>query len=397
MDIDWQYIEKRLDELDERRLLSSGYKKKNSLLQTFVAFLGESGCPTLSACNPQKVRQFLVWKDSFGKTIVHNIQCKFLGKKGEIPCACPRRLASATVEGIIQQLVNIFDENGKGRDWDVLSNTGNPAASPLVKEYLKLIKEEQASSHVLPKQAKPIFLTKVKTICSFIDREIKKSWLTVRQKFVLYRDQAWMKLQFFAGDRASDLSIVVAQEIKVLHDGSGLVFKHTFGKTLRGDKGKSNSFVIKKCDDLDICPVKGLLEYVEFCKRCGVDLSAGYLFRVVSENGRVLDQCVSYSAIYERLRYYLSTLGIYEGETPHSFRSGCAITMALSGSVDNVDQVMNHVGWFNKSSAEYYTKMHSLVDAGIVASKLAESTKQAEKTELLFKEHADYSGLKNAF
>ena len=206
-----------------------------------------------------------------------------------------------------------------------------------------------------------------------------------------------MKLQFFAGDRASDLSIVVAQEIKVLHDGSGLVFKHTFGKTLRGDKGKSNSFVIKKCDDLDICPVKGLLEYVEFCKRCGVDLSAGYLFRVVSENGRVLDQCVSYSAIYERLRYYLSTLGIYEGETPHSFRSGCAITMALSGSVDNVDQVMNHVGWFNKSSAEYYTRMHSLVDAGIVASKLAESTKQAEKTELLFKEHADYSGLKNAF
>jgi hypothetical protein len=34
---------------------------------------------------------------------------------------------------------------------------------------------------------------------------------------------------------------------------------------------------------------------------------------------------------YERLRYYLLTLGIYEGETPHSLRSGWTIIMALSG------------------------------------------------------------------
>ncbi|CAG2220100.1 unnamed protein product [Mytilus edulis] len=34
-------------------------------------------------------------------------------------------------------------------------------------------------------------------------------------------------------DRASDLSLVVAQEVKVLNDNSGLVFQHTFGKTLR--------------------------------------------------------------------------------------------------------------------------------------------------------------------
>uniref|UniRef100_A0A8W8J8F9 Putative nuclease HARBI1 n=1 Tax=Magallana gigas TaxID=29159 RepID=A0A8W8J8F9_MAGGI len=37
---------------------------------------------------------------------------------------------------------------------------------------------------------------------------------------------------------------------------------------------------------------------------------------------------------------------IYEGETPHSFRVGCAITMALSGSAENVDQVMRHIGCF---------------------------------------------------
>ncbi|XP_061174881.1 uncharacterized protein LOC133184026 [Saccostrea echinata] len=324
---------------------SSGFKKKNSLLEVFSKFLKSFSLP-LAKCTPNDVRRFLVWKDSNGKTIVHNLSCPFLRSKTNVECNCPCRLASGTVDCIIQQLIQIFDEQGFGRYWDItgISGTGNPAASPLVKEYLKLIREEQAKAHVLPKQAKPIFLSKVRAIALFIDRELKCDDLHVRERYVLFRDQAWLKLQFFTGDRASDLFLVVAQEVKCLADGSGLVFKHTFGKTLRGDKSKSNSFVIKKCTDPVVCPVKGLLDFVRFAKSHNVDLSKGYLFRTVAECGRVLDKNVSYSVVYERLRYYLSTLGIYEGETPHSFQSGCAITMTLSGSVENVDQVMNHVG-----------------------------------------------------
>ena len=62
-------------------------------------------------------------------------------------------------------------------------------------------------------------------------------------------------------------------------------------------------------------------------------------------------------------------LGIYECETPHSFSSGCAITMALSGSAENAVQVMRHISWFGKSSAEYYSRMHTMIDSGVVASK----------------------------
>lgn len=250
---------------------------------------------------------------------------------------------------------------------------------------------------MLPKQAKPIFLSKVKTIALFIDMELRRDDLSVRERYVLSRDQAWLKLQFFTGDRASDLFLVVAQEVKCLADGSGLVFNHTFGKTLRGDKIRSNSFVIKRCSDLVVCPVKGLLDFVEFSKLHSVDLSKGYLFRTVAESGRVLDKNVSYSVVYERLRYYLITLGIDDGETPHSFRSGCAITMTSSVSVEKVDKVMNHVGWFGKSSAEYYCRMSTLVDSGVVASKLADSVLQADSVEREFKEKADYSSLKNAF
>lgn len=56
-----------------------------------------------------------------------------------------------------------------------------------------------------------------------------------------------------------------------------------------------------------VCPVKGLLDYFILAKKLKVDLSKGYLFRIVSENGRVLDKNVSYSVVYERLLYYLST------------------------------------------------------------------------------------------
>lgn len=54
-----------------------------------------------------------------------------------------------------------------------------------------------------------------------------------------------------------------------------------------------------------ICPVEGLLDLVEFSKVHSVDLSKGYLFKTVAECGRVSDKNVSYSAVYERLRYYL--------------------------------------------------------------------------------------------
>lgn len=43
---------------------------------------------------------------------------------------------------------------------------------------------------------------------------------------------------------------------------------------------------------------------------------------------------------------YHRVLDIDDGEMPHSFRAGCAVALALSGSVQNYGQIMRHVGWF---------------------------------------------------
>ena len=62
-----------------------------------------------------------------------------------------------------------------------------------------------------------------------------------------------------------------------------------------------------------VCPVDGIEYYFHGAKLYGIDLSAEYLFRPVIGSMKVLDDCMSYSAINERLKTYLSILGIDDG------------------------------------------------------------------------------------
>jgi hypothetical protein len=265
---------------------------------------------------------------------------------------------------MVQSLSVIFIENGRGKVWCSKLQDGNPANSPLVRAYIKQISEEQAKAQVVPRQAKPMFVTKLRKLVAFIDREIERPDLSVRQRFVLLRDQAFFKMQFFAGDRAGDLARLPGQAIKSLPDGSGLAISHSFTKSIRGKDGKCNTFIIKRCDEKLVCPVLALDRYVQGCKDFGVDLALGYLFRLAAESGRVLDQGVCYNTMHSRLIQYLTTLGIYEGETPHSMRAGCAVTLRLSGAAKSANDSMKHIGWFTKSSCDYYSRGSYLGDAG---------------------------------
>ncbi|XP_052707246.1 uncharacterized protein LOC128182570 isoform X2 [Crassostrea angulata] len=397
--VDVQVLDERLKELDARRSSSLDSKRQDCLKREITEFLVRMSGRELTSCTPDDIRRFLVWKDQCGKSQVHKIDCRFLGNKGLFDCNCPVRLASGTVSLMINRLVNIFHEMGCERSWNMALGLGNPAASSQVKDYLKIIQEEQARAHLVPKQAKPIFLTKVKAIVGYIGGRLSMSSVSVRERYILLRDndQAWFKLQFFAGDRAGDLANLVAQEVKWLRDYSGFVFNHTFGKTLRGGKRRSNMFVVKRCDDKVICPVVGIQDFVSGCKDLGVDLSCGYLFRVVTEDARVLDQPVSYSVVYDRLRVYLRKLGVDEGETPHSFRAGCAVALAMSGSVSEVGQIMRHVGWFGEGSAEYYSRLPALVESDFVAGRLATSVKDAGMMEEKYRECMQYDSLDSAF
>ena len=61
---------------------------------------------------------------------------------------------------------------------------------------------------------------------------------------------------------------------------------------------------------------------------------------------------------------------------PWTFRSGCAITLALLGV--SQEDVARHVGWKSLATAEYYSQCSKVTVSGHTASTLAASTKSAE-------------------
>lgn len=91
------------------------------------------------------------------------------------------------------------------------------------------------------------------------------------------------KLQFFAGDRASDIFNILVQEIKKIPDKFGNVFSQTYSKTLMGGDGKSNLFIIKRYKNSLICTISALEQYFVGSSKLGLNLSTGFLFRLVGE------------------------------------------------------------------------------------------------------------------
>ena len=74
-----------------------------------------------------------------------------------------------------------------------------------------------------------------------------------------------------------------------------------------------------------------------------VNLTDGFPFRPTTPQGAISSLSISSEAINSRLKTHLKKAGIDDGKMAHSFRSGCASTLALSGSA--LADVMSHVGW----------------------------------------------------
>ncbi|CAH1789110.1 unnamed protein product [Owenia fusiformis] len=92
--------------------------------------------------------------------------------------------------------------------------------------------------------------------------------------------------------------------------------------------------------------------------------------------------------MYDRLRLYLTTLGIFEGETPHSLRAGCAITLMLSGAAKSSSDIMNHIGWFSYDSVQHYSRSGIMKDSCITSEKLAKSMSSSDDPENIYKKHS---------
>ena len=224
-----------------------------------------------------------IYKDRKGKTKVHKSTCPLFGSHTKERCQCPARLAAGTVDSLIAPFHSIFNNAGRAGPWCDLLGTGNPASHHSLKDYLHFLYQEQASSHISPKQSVPIFLDKLWKLCQHLNQLAYLSCdITSLNRYIFARDLAFFCIDFFSGDIASDLGRTLTKEVLSLPDNQGFVFRQSVGKTLRGKD--FHVFAIRKCSNPLICPVSSLDCYVQLCKLLNVDLRKGYLLGPLTSN-----------------------------------------------------------------------------------------------------------------
>ena len=206
-------IDARIKQLFDFDKATSYSKQKDSLQKELEQFLYSlPGHVTLATVTPRDLCRFLVYKDKNGKTQVHRMGCEFLGQKGKHSCDCPMRLSYKTVDSYIGKLRAIFHANGRNGEWDKRLGLGNPASDKQIKDYLRLVTAEQLQARVTPKQATPFFVDKLTRLAEHLQRSLVSAENNI-ERFIIARDQAYLKTVFFSGDRPGDLGQVKTAEI----------------------------------------------------------------------------------------------------------------------------------------------------------------------------------------
>ena len=100
-----------------------------------------------------------------------------------------------------------------------------------------------------------------------------------------------------------------------------------------------------------------------------IDLTRDYIFRPTTLQGGILDAPFSSTAAEALLRGYLREMGSDDGETLHSFRAGCAITLALSGA--ELSEIMDHVGWTRRHTALHYLQLGNVLYSAGASARLS--------------------------
>lgn len=161
-----------------------------------------------------------------------------------------------------------------------------------------MVTAEELQARITPKQATPFFVDKVTQLSLFLDRQLGEAD-TPLKKFIIARDQAYFKTDFFSGDWLGDLGQVKVPEILRFPNDDGFLFNHIWGKTLRD--GEHNVFGISRNLQMTISPIRAIEHYLDVARQIKVDLTRGYIFRPTTNKGGILDSPFSSAAAEARL------------------------------------------------------------------------------------------------
>lgn len=393
-------IRSRRAALVSSRMSSKYQQSKCSTWRGFLKFLAaRPGNHVSSSCGPSDVVDFLVASDVAGKTRVHSRPCDAEAaslrlRPGSLrpSCVCPRRLAFGTIDSMVGRLRSAFFDDGR-------SHVDNPAAARVVKQYISDVRSEQLQRGVVPKQATPVFSSKVRHISSHIRCLLDASSLSPvtepAARYTMLRCRAMLVLDACCLKRGTELGTTLTDSVIRFPDDSGMIFNYTWGKTLRS--GSTHVFgVMRNPDDLDLCAVACVDAYVQGALGMGIDLSGpgAFLFRPWRD-GHVPNRPLLAAQLNSDFRSWLVRCGIYKGETLHGVRTGAAIEMALKGN--SLRAVMDQALWRRRDTARHYLKVWQVMGASVADSSRLPSRSAAAEGSLSAVQYANMNSLVGFF
>ena len=114
--------------------------------------------------------------------------------------------------------------------WNDELHLGNPAAHSSVKEYYLAVLEEQTLARTFIVQATPLFLDKLSLLSSHLCNLAVSPSLKPSTRYILVRDLDFFSIDFFSGDRGSDLGRVKTRDVLTLPEGKGFLINQVSGR-----------------------------------------------------------------------------------------------------------------------------------------------------------------------
>ena len=121
--------------------------------------------------------------------------------------------------------------------------------------------------------------------------------------------------------------------------------------------------------------------YFDVCRSLTIKLCPGFLFCSVTKSGNFSPNHLDSEAAQARLSVYTTSLGDQlsgDRYILHGFRSGAAVSLALSGV--SLHKIMDHVGWKNSSTDLHYIKLKQVVNPAGAAAKFSDLNVDIGKT-----------------
>ncbi len=390
MDINESAITKRFREFRTEVAETATVKSRCATTQNFARFLQSrktGRVVLLQEAQPKDVVEYLCYLDSCGsrrRTVVHARECQAVGTPTLDGCStrigvCTKRYAheSLRTNHVSKLAVTFEKELGCIHDWDNHHRNGNPVRSDMVNQYMRFTTKQQKKAGVLVKQAPALLRGHLFKIVTPMRTRLQLT-ASGLERITLARDIAFYTVAFSTTKRGDELVNTLIQRIMRLPNKSGLIFNFQWGKTQR-DGADHHVAVGYDSENLTLCPVRAVEQYVEVGKALGWDMTAGYLFPVIADRGGVPKRGtkpVTPSYMTQELRTYTRQAGVDQEFSVHSFRSGGAISRALAG--DSLESIMQKAYWKNPKTAWRYMRLLDVVAPGYGGEGMVAGVSEAE-------------------